>query len=180
MAEGKILTGKEFENDFKASCKKQGIFIERLKDTPMSYNRFDAKGLKFTPKNPYDFHVYKMPFLYAMELKHTKYSSMSIEQEDDPEENNKMIKRHQIKGLERASKFEGVKAGFVLTFYVEKKQEYATVFLSIQDFLDFEKSTTKKSINLIDAVTHNAIVVSQEFLRTHYEYNVAELLSKIK
>lgn len=156
----KIVTGKEFENDFKQSCKKQGIFIERLKDTPMSYTKFKTVESKFTPKNPYDFHVYKMPFLYALELKHTKYSSMSIEQPGDPKDNNKMIKRHQIEGLEKASKFEGVKAGFVLTFYVEKIQKYTTVFLSIQDFLNFENNTTKKSINLVDAVMNNAILVS--------------------
>lgn len=70
----KILTGKEFENDFKKNCEDEGIFVERIKDSAMSYD----KTAKFTTKNPYDFHVYKMPFLYAFELKHTKYSSMSI------------------------------------------------------------------------------------------------------
>ena len=108
--------GKNFENDFKESCVKDGLFVHRLRDSAMSYTKIASV---FTNNNPYDFLVFKFPMLFALELKHTKLSSITIQRTKD-DDDKKMIKKHQIDGLLKASEHTGVCAGFIFSFYLEK------------------------------------------------------------
>lgn len=167
--------GKSFEVDFKESCIKEGLFIHRLRDNAMSYTESESV---YTWNNPYDFLVYKLPTLFAVELKHTKYMSMSI-QRTEAEEDNKMIKYCQIEGLQKASKYEGVKAGFILSFYNEITGNENTFYISIDNFINFLVKENKKSINMLDVIRYDGIKVTQTKKRVKYHYHISELINKI-
>ena len=109
--------GKTFEDDIKKSCQRDGIFVDRVRDNATSYFDVDQIDSLYSKENPYDFHIYKYPYLMCVELKHTKHVSMSIQRDKD--EKNKMIKLHQIEALTNAAQFEGVKSGFLFCFYNE-------------------------------------------------------------
>lgn len=163
--------GKIFENDVKKSCQKDGIFVHRIKDNAMSYTQSDSV---YTTKNDYDFLIYKRPILLALELKHTEKTSMSI-QMDEQDSDKKMIKMHQRNGLMKASQYDGVAAGFLLSFVCGESQKELTYFLSIENFEKFLVVSQKKSINLVDIATHGGIRVNQKLLRNHYHYQIDEL-----
>ena len=103
--------GKIFEEQFKKSAQKEGLFIHRIRDNAMSYVE---SGSVYTHKNMCDFLVYKLPFLYAFELKHTTYPYVTIQ--TSPNERERTIRYDQIKQLSEASQFEGIKAGFVFRY----------------------------------------------------------------
>ena len=169
--------GKIFEDDVKKSCQRDDIFVDRVRDNATSYFDTDKIDSLYSKENPYDFHIYKYPYLMCLELKYTKHVSMSIQQNE--EEKNKMIKLHQIEALTKASQFEGIKAGFLFCFYNEQINQESTYYMPIQNFNNFLKSTDKKSINIIDVVTYGCIKVDQVKLRTHYHYHIKELFDKI-
>lgn len=166
--------GKIFEDDVKQSCKKEGLFIHRLKDNAMSYIESDSV---YTTKNDYDFLIYKKPILLALELKHTTYPSISIQVSEDVPE--RMIKWHQIQGLLKASKYDGVYAGFLLSFSSEELNKEFTYYISIQNFMRFLNRTTKKSITAVDIMSNGGIRVNQVLLRTHYHYQISDLLNTL-
>ena len=75
--------GKIFESQFKKSAQKEGLFVHRIRDNAMSYTQSESI---YTHKNMCDFLIYKMPFLYAFELKHTTYPSIGIQTSPDEDE----------------------------------------------------------------------------------------------
>ena len=167
--------GKIFEKDWKDSAMKQGVFILRLNDSSLSWQH--EKQSKFTLENPCDFIQFSSGILYALELKSTKYSSISIQ--TDVSENG-MIKMHQINSLSNFSLFDGVCAGFILNFRDEEVEENnITYFLPIKNFNDFLVECGKKSINKKDIVSYGGILIEQNKKRTHYSYNVEKVLSDI-
>ena len=167
--------GKNFEEQFKDSVKKDGLFIYRLRDNPMSYIKIDTI---YTHDNICDFFVYDYPNLFALELKHTTYTSIGFQR--TKEDNEAMIKYHQIKHLLDISEYDGIKAGLILSFENEKANKEVTFYISIENFLNFISNTTKKYINILDVVDYNGIKINQVKLRTNYHYNVKDLLEKIK
>lgn len=162
--------GKVFEKDFKNSVPKE-IYIERLKDSTQSF--YKNEKVKFTPTNPYDFFIFKFPRLYCFELKSTIGKSMSFWTNGD--ENKKMIKKHQIEGLTKASQFDGIVAGFILNW----RENNNTYFLNIKDFNRFVKESEKKTLNENDIIQYNGVLLKQNLLVTHYRYDVYDLLSRI-
>lgn len=166
--------GKIFEEQFKKSAQKEGLFIHRIRDNAMSYVE---SGSVYTHKNMCDFLVYKLPFLYAFELKHTTYPYVTIQ--TSPNEREKTIKYNQIKQLSEASQFEGIKAGFVLSFENTKAETESTFFIEINHFIDFLTETQKKSINIIEVAQYGGIGLKQEKLRINYHYDITDLLSRI-
>ena len=110
--------GKIFESDFKSSIP-SNILIIRLNDSPQAFSK--SKFTRFTHRTPCDFLLFDGITLYPVELKTTKYRSMSFEDVDDDEEQNKMIHKHQIIGLTEFSKYENVKAGFFFNVRDEDK-----------------------------------------------------------
>lgn len=170
--------GKVFEDDVKKSCQRDGIFVDRVRDNATSYFDFGQTDSAYSKENPYDFHIYKYPHLMCLELKHTKYTSMSI-QRNKQEDKSKMIKAHQIEALTRAASHHGIKAGFLLSFYNGNTDQESTYYMAIENFNNFLNSEDKKSINMIDMAKYGCIKVDQVKLRTHYHYDIAGLFEKI-
>jgi hypothetical protein len=71
--------GKTFEDDVKKSCQRDDMFVDRVRDSATSYCDEDNLNSIYTKENPYDFHIYKYPNLMCLELKYTKYPSLSIQ-----------------------------------------------------------------------------------------------------
>lgn len=167
--------GKIFEKDWKDSSIKQEVFILRLNDSSLSWQH--EKQSRFTVENPCDFIQFINGTLFTLELKSTKYSSISI-QTDISE--SKMIKIHQINSLSNFSLYDNICSGFILNFRDDSlENNNVTYFLSIKNFNDFFVETQKKSINKLDIITHGGIIIEQNKKRTHYNYNVKKALLDI-
>ena len=112
-------SGKKFEKQFRLSVPDYCL-LQRLNDPPQSFTQ--SKSTKFSIKNPCDFFMFDSisHILYCLELKTTKYRSMSFEDIKSDEKQNKMIHKHQILSLLDFSNFENVTAGFILNFRDEK------------------------------------------------------------
>lgn len=162
--------GKIFEKDFQDSVPEE-IYCERLKDSTQSF--FKNENVKFTPTNPYDFFLFKFPRLYCFELKSTIGKSMSFWTKGD--ENKKMIKKNQIEGLNKAVKYDGVVAGFILNW----RDNNNTYFFDIKDFNRMAKETGKKSLSEKNVIQYNGVLMKQKLLRTHYRYDINDLFSRI-
>lgn len=168
--------GKVFEDEIKASCFEQGIFIQRLNDSSQSYTESAAR---FTPKNPCDFHIFRKPTLMLVECKHTKNGNMSIQRSKE-EDRNKMIKYHQIEALTKASIYDGVEAGFLLSFLNEKTQVESTFYMPIENFNDFLNTSDKKSINMLDVLKYNPVAVKQEKKQKYYRFDISKLFNDLE
>ena len=167
--------GKKFEKDIKESFENQGIWLLRLSDSSLSWQH--EKTSRFTVNNPCDFLAYNKPYLFALECKSTKYRSLSFT--IDPKE-NAMIKAHQINSLVNFSLVDGIYAGFILNFRNEDDvSKGVTYWLSIKDFSDFINETDKKSINRLDVVQHNGIIIDQKLKRTRFTYDIQKLINDI-
>ena len=166
--------GKNFEEHFKQSAKKEDLFIYRLRDNAMSYTQTDTL---YSHDNMCDFFIYRNPNLFAFELKHTTYPSIGIQTNENDRE--KMIKYHQIKQLQKASLYDGIKAGFILSFENEDTKTESTFFIEINNFIDFLVETGKKSINMIDILRYKGVKLEQKKLRTNYHYEITKLLDCI-
>lgn len=149
--------------------------IIRLNDTAQSFQK--SNFARFTPKNKCDFIVFntKSQILYCLELKSTKYKSISFEDIYSNEEQNKMIHKHQIIALSDFSVYDNVVAGFVLNFRDEENNMERTYFQNIDDFLEMCKDINKKSFNELDLLTHNAIKLEGERKRTNYVWFVNKM-----
>jgi len=103
-----------------------------------------------------------------VELKSTSAKSISFD--------NKIIKEHQIKGLEKINnKYKDIICGFIFNFYNYNNQTY---FVDIEDFIKFLKETDRKSIPL-DHCKNIGIEVENKILRTNYRYDIDKLIRNI-
>lgn len=166
-------SGKSFEQQFKESVPVGlNYYYNRLKDSANSFNK-NQGCLRFTLNQPYDCQIYHHPNLFCFELKSKSTKSLSIQKE---KESGKDIKRHQISGLLEADSHYGVFGGFIINF----RDTNNTYFLWVQDFVRFEKSCDKKSINEKDVVAFGGIIIKQELKRVKYVYDVVGLLADIR
>ncbi len=171
--------GKRFERLFKESATKQGILCVRFNDSDMSYNPNKELRSRFTAHNPADFFIYKYPYIFFLEMKSTRYKSMSFEREED---DNGMIHLTQIRSLSNIILYEPVRAGFVFNFRIEDDYEpYSeeTFYMSIQNFNTFYCSTDKKSINKKDILSNGGFLVDAKKKRKLYDYDVNMMLLEI-
>lgn len=163
--------GKQFEKDWKGSCESDGVYFERHKD---SSNSWSGGKSRFTAKNPYDSYMYKYPHLICVELKSTKGASFSFDE--------KIIKKHQIDNLLKASSHFGVFAGFIFNFRPRKlkkgETENTAYFVPIDAFVDFKNKSKKKSINEEDCKAIG-IAISNKKKIVHYKYDVIGLIKKV-
>lgn len=109
--------GKVFEEDFINSFPTD-VFTYRLRDSAGAWgdgkdgvndsNTKDTKKSRFTPTNICDFivHNHIRGETIFLELKSTLQKSMSFSN----------LKKHQIKGLNEAGKYQGVKSYFIFNF----------------------------------------------------------------
>jgi penicillin-binding protein-related factor A (putative recombinase) len=87
-----------------------------------------------------------------------------------------MLHFHQIEGLEKASKFEGVFGLLVFDFQTSG----VTYALTIEKFLDFFHSTDKQSISEKDVIALSPIIVDKRLLKVNYEYNIEGIFEELK
>ena len=163
------LKGKIFENNFKNSCQKQGIFCTRLRDNQITYTTDQN-----TYQQPYDYEVYSFPYLMCCELKATHLPFVSFEREKK-QKVKKMLHYHQIEGLEKASQHNGVFGMLVFDFQTSGN----TYALTIEKFLEFFHSTDKQSISEKDVIALSPIIIERKLLRTNYEYNIKGIFEEL-
>lgn len=160
-------SGKQFEQDLKNSIP-DNVYYLRIHDSAQSFNQ--TNNLRFSPKNPFDALLYIYPNLFTLELKTTIGTSFSFDGKSP------MIKKHQIEGLTKASKFKGIISGFIFNMAKYNK----TYFLSIENFNQFKESTNKKSINQQDIIDNGAIEVLGEIKRIRTKFYIGEFINKIQ
>lgn len=171
-------SGKVFEDDFRSSIDKDRCLLIRLNDQPQSY----AKTARFSLKPPCDFILYdsQTKLFVPLELKTTKYRSMSYEDINEENPNNAMIHKHQLKKLYEFSNYDGVRSGLLLNFRTDETKIQRTYYISIQNFLDMCKKINKKSVNEIDLLNvGKAIKVNGTKKRSRYIWNINELLNSL-
>ena len=170
--------GKLFEQQFKKSVP-TNCYLLRLNDPPQSFVK--SSTARFSPNNPFDFILFDTvnKMLVCIELKTTKYKSISFEDENDDKQHNKMIHIHQIEGLSKASKFDHVAAGFLFNFRDEKNDMERCYWQNIKDFNKMVSHIDKKSFNELDLLTNNAVKVNGTKKIKHYIWDIDSLLSKI-
>lgn len=168
--------GKIFEDDFKKSCEAQGLWVMRLNDTSLSWQK--EKTARFTPNNICDFIAYRYPYMFLIENKSTTYKSIGIQRL--PTDPKAMIQAHQISDLSNAGLIEGIIPVFLFNFRNDDDiNDNFTYAMRINDFNDFLVESDKKSINRMDVVQHNGIIVNQKIKRVHYTYDIEKMLDEI-
>lgn len=159
-------TGKKFEADFKKSVPSYTL-LYRLPDSAQAFGGSD--NLRFSSKNPFDYLMWdsKKHILYALELKTVAGKAISFERN---KEENREIHWHQIEGLNKWNKYDGIICGFIIEFRKIEK----TVFINISDFNKLINVITKKSFNFDDLDKYNIryITIEQTKARTRYTYDI--------
>lgn len=159
-------SGKVFESCYKDSIPDY-CYLVRLNDPPQSFE----KAAKFSPKNPYDYICYdtRHRILLPMELKTTKYKSMSLS----------MIRDHQVDGLSKASKYDNMFPCFVFNFRDEDNAMERCYIQHISGFIDMVSDIDKKSFNEIDLLTHGALPMTGKKKVKYYRWDVDSLLCRL-
>lgn len=157
--------GKEFEKDFKNSVP-EDVYYMRINDNALGFN-IQQSQQRFTTKSPYDALMYRCPCFFALELKSTQGKSISFGGKQP------MIKEHQIKELAKASKHNGIKAGFVFNF---RECDNKTVFVPIVEFIKIARSNGKKSININELNESNSVVISNTLKKVRYKYDIEKFM----
>ena len=171
--------GKIFEDRFKESVPHY-CMIQRLNDPPQSF--IESEGCKYSKTNPCDFFMFDDygSVLFALELKSTKGNSISFEDiSKDGSQPKKMIRKHQIIGLTKFSRFKNMVAGFVCNFRDEVKQEERTYFQNIIDFNSMTKTLGKFSFTEQDLMNNNAIAIEGIKKRVRYTWDVDGFLRRM-
>ena len=162
--------GKILESEFKQSCQEQDIWVNRIKDSQITY-----KTEYNVSENPYDFIAFTDSTLFLIECKCTNLSALTVAR-DKKEEKNKMIKKHQIDSLWKDSRYDNVIGCFLLDF----KTSGYTYLLSIDKFMDWYCLEDKKSISEKDIIALNPVLVSKELKRTRFRYNMQNAFEQLK
>lgn len=168
--------GKRFENSFIKSVPDY-CWHKRLNDNAASWG--NGTQTRFTSTNECDFLLFdcNTRTLSALELKTTS-SSLTYWREDFENDGNKhsfQIKRNQILGLQKWSKYL-INCGFILNF---RNKQNRTFFVSIDDFLDYTSTLNKKSINMDDVLKMNPVEIESKLMRTNFKYNIDNFLRRI-
>lgn len=163
--------GKKFEKDFSDSIPEY-VLVHRLPDSAQAFG--NNSGLRFSNKSPFDFLLWdsRRRVLYALEMKSVSGKTISFERS---KEDNGVIHFHQIEGLNRYNKYEGVVCGFVINFRAIE----TTIFICIDSFNKLIELVNKKSVSYNDIIENKIqyIVIPQTIKRTRYTYDVESLLS---
>lgn len=168
--------GKRFENSFIKSVPDY-CWHKRLNDNAASWG--NGTQTRFTSTNECDFLLFdcNTRTLSALELKTTS-SSLTYWREDfenDGKKHSFQIKRNQILGLQKWSKYL-INCGFILNF---RNKQNRTFFVSIDDFLDYTSTLNKKSINMDDVLNMNPVEIESKLMRTNFKYNIDNFLKRI-
>lgn len=153
-------------------------WLYRLRDNAASFA--GGNNTRFTSNNICDYIAFDdiTRTLFLWELKSTQGTSLTFWREDfeiKGKSQSFMVKKNQIIGLKEASKHNLV-AGFLINF---RDLNNDTFFILIDDFLDMTNGLNKKSFNIYDLKSHNAILVDSSKVRTRYTYNIDKLIKEI-
>jgi recombination protein U len=156
--------GKVFEDCIKASFPPT-CWVYRLRDNAASFS--GGENTRFTSSNICDYIAFDdiTKTLYLLELKSTQGTSIPLS----------MIRDSQIKGLLEASKF-SVIPGFFFNF---RNAHNDTFFLDINTFDNMIHSLDKKSFNIKDLESYNAIRIDSHKKRTRYDYDINKFLREV-
>lgn len=171
-------SGKVFEECFRKSVP-DFCLVHRLKDSAQSFNQSNLT--KFAWDNPCDFFIFDSIncILYCLELKSTKYKSMSFEKIEDKNSQKKMIHAHQIKSLMKFGGYDNVFSGFVFNFRDEKNQMERTYIQNINDFMRMCRNINKQSFNEMDLILYKAKKINGTKKRVNYKWNLEECFNVI-
>ena len=169
-------SGKVFEDNFKKSVPDYCL-LQRLNDSPQSFKQSNLT--RFTPDNPCDFLLFDSisHILYCLELKTTKYKSISFEDINSNEPQNKMIHKHQILSLTKFSNYNHVIAGFLFNFRDEVNSVERTYFQDIASFNRMCSEINKFSFNEMDLIIYNSVKIDGKKKRVNYIWDIDKLLS---
>lgn len=167
--------GKVFEDQFKKSIPDYCL-LQRLNDPIQAFVKNDIS--KFSHKNPCDFIMFdsKKRLLYYLELKSTKYKSMSFEDISEQDPDTRMIHKHQIESLSKVTKYNFVISGFLLNFRDEESHIERTYFMEISLFMKMCERIQKKSFNEIDLLMYGAKKINGIKKRVNYIWNIEDML----
>ncbi len=174
--------GKVFESSIKNSMPDYALLI-RLPDPPQAFTK--RSDTKFSNKNPFDYICFDTisRILYCLELKTTSGKSISFEDINSDEVQNRIIHKHQILGLQNFSKYQNVRAGFLFNFrhYEDNKEKYfeTTYYQSINDFLNMTLKINKKSFDEINLIQNNAVTISGAKKRTRFHWNMDDFFKNM-
>lgn len=169
--------GKRFESAIKDAIPDY-VLLLRLNDSPWGFKQ--SNMTRFTLQQPCDYVAFdtNSKMLYFIELKSTKNRSINFDDINSDEEQGKMIKKHQILGLQKFSEYKNVNAGFIFNFrhFEDDKEKYleTTYFQSIGDFMYMINNINKKSFDEINLIQHNAIKISGEKKRVRFRWDMNE------
>lgn len=147
-----MYTGKDFENDFKASFDDDKIeLLTRLYDTTNGF-----AGVK----NPCDFILYNQPYQMSLELKVTQDKRLAFDNVTD----------FQWSSLTARDKIPGMMAGLLICYYGEKR-----VFFVPMVVINQIRNTGLKSIHILDAERYGIeLVVNMK--RKHFTVDIDKFM----
>lgn len=169
--------GKRFESAISNSFPEH-VLVKRLNDNAAGWS--GGANTRFSSTNEVDFICFdsNKRVFYAFELKSTQGTSLSFWREDFESKGKKqtfMIKKNQILGMQKWSKFPCVICGFIFNF---RNGDNSTYFVSIENFTEYTVGLEKKSVNLNDVMAMGAIEIESKLLRTNYSYDIEGLLER--
>lgn len=168
--------GKIFEDSFIKSVPDY-CWHKRLNDNAASWG--NGTQTRFTSTNECDFLLFdcNSRTLSALELKTTSGSLTYWRKdfENDEKKHSFQIKKNQILGLEKWSKYL-MNCGFIINF---RNKGNRTFFIMINEFLNYTSTLNKKSINIDDVLNMKPIEIENTLMRTNYKYNIDKLLQEI-
>lgn len=195
--------GKKFEKDFINSVPTD-VKVLRLNDSAGGFG--SNSFLRFSLQNPYDFELFKSPYLICLELKTCSGNSFSFPTYNDKKEIEELKssiylikdadKKKELKNqlsLKRKSiasknihlhQIDGLYQSSIYKNVISgfifnfRDKCNRTFFVDIENFLSFWKETIKKSINL-EEVSKIGIEISSTIKRTSYIYDIDLLFNKI-
>ena len=141
-------------------------WIYRLRDNASSFA--NSVNTRFTSSNICDYILLDdiSKTLYLIECKSTKGTSIPLT----------MVRDNQIQGLLDASKHSLI-AGFLINF---RNTDNDTLFISINNFIKMIRDINKKSFNIKDLISYNALRIQSTKKRTRYTYNIYKMLDALK
>jgi hypothetical protein len=170
--------GKKFEESFVKSVPDH-VLVKRLNDNASAWSGGD--NTRFASSNECDFILFDddTRTIYGLELKSLDKKSITYWREDFEDKDKKTqfgIRKCQIQGLTKWSKYKGV-FGFVINFRCCSNR---TFFIYIEEFLKYTSTLSKKSINFDDVLQMNPVEINNHIIRTNYKYDVEDFLDKTK
>ena len=113
---------------------------------------------------------YRNPHVFPPE--ESKHSYRKLDKKD---KSSKMVKLHQIKSLEKISKYDGTISGLILNFHDENNDNQRTYFIEVNNFINMMKLVGKKSFNELDLLTvGNAKKILGNKKRTRWSWSLDE------